>query len=130
MATILIVDDDPDIVEAVRLVLERAGHDVRAAGGPEDGLRKAREPGIDLLILDVMMGSPDDGIVMAQELRRGGFTAPILMLTSIAQATGFAYGRSDAVVPVDDFVEKPVGAEVLLRAVERLLARPAGEAPC
>lgn len=130
MATILIVDDDPDVVEALRLVLESEGHGVRTASGPEDARRMASEPGTDLMILDVMMAAPDDGIAIAQEVRRNGFAAPILMLSSIAKATGFAYGRDAVVVPVDAFLEKPVPPEVLLKTVAELLTLWAEGASC
>ena len=77
----------------------------------------------DLLILDVMMEQPDDGFTMAQELRRKGLKLPILMLTSVATASGLAFGPDDEMVPVDDFVPKPVEPDVLVAKVARLLAR-------
>jgi two-component system, OmpR family, response regulator ResD len=127
MAHILIVDDDPDIVDSVRVVLERVGHTVASAGDRAEGMRLAQTGGVDLLILDIMMSEPDDGIVMAQELRRGGFARPILMMSSIAKVTGLAYGRDDAVVPADDFVEKPVKPGALIEKVAALLDASGGE---
>lgn len=127
MARILIVDDDPDIVESVRIVLEGAGHEVASACDPAEGLRLARPADVDLLILDIMMNEADDGIVMAQDLRRDGFAKPILMLSSISKVTGLDYGRDDAVVPVDDFVEKPVKPALLIEKITALLSAAAGE---
>lgn len=77
----------------------------------------------DLIILDVMMEQPDDGIAMAQELRRQGVSTPILMLTSVARVTGFAYDQDRELVPVDAFHEKPIQPETLLATVEELLAK-------
>jgi DNA-binding response OmpR family regulator len=86
-------------------------------------MKKVKEFKPDLLILDVMMTQPDDGLAMAQELRMQGFKAPILMLTSISRASGMEYGKDDEMVPVDDFQEKPVEPSVLVQKVEQLLKR-------
>jgi DNA-binding response OmpR family regulator len=122
MAKILIVDDDPDITEAATLFLEKEGHEVVAANSRSAGMEALKKVQPDLLILDVMMEQPDDGMAMAQELRNSGETVPILMLTSIARVTGLSYGQDDEVVPVDDFVEKPVAPAVLIERVNQLLA--------
>jgi DNA-binding response OmpR family regulator len=118
---ILIVDDDADFVKGVGIVLEKAGHKVISANNREDGIRLCRNKDVELLILDVMMTEPDDGIAMAQDLRKSGFKTPILMMSSISKVTGFSYGRDEAVTPVDDFVEKPVKPDVLLAKVSALL---------
>lgn len=123
MARILIVDDDPDIVEACRLFLEREKHEVSAAHSRGEGMKAIADRPPDLLILDVMMELPDDGIAMAQELRRTGFSKPILMLTSIGKVTGMSYGKDADLVPVDDFQEKPVDPATLLRKVTSLLTK-------
>lgn len=122
MATILIVDDDPDIVEACQLFLEKAGHRVEAAYNRPDGMAAMAAVRPDLLILDVIMDQPDDGIVMAQELHRQGSKVPILMVTSIRRVTGLSYGPESEPVPVDAFLEKPVDPATLLCKVTELLA--------
>jgi DNA-binding response OmpR family regulator len=121
MAKILIVDDDPDIVEAATLFLEKAGHEVAPAFSRAEGMEVLASFQPDLLILDVMMEQPDDGFAMAQELRRTGHTLPILMLTSVASASGLAFGRDAEMVPVDEFQPKPVEPAELLRKVAGLL---------
>jgi DNA-binding response OmpR family regulator len=123
MARILIVDDDPDVVEACRLFLEKAHHTVACAYSRPEGMKAIAEEKPDLLILDVIMEQPDDGIAMAQELRRTGFDAPILMLTSIGRVTGMSFGRDDEMVPVDEFQEKPIDPGTLVRKVAELLAK-------
>lgn len=123
MAKVLIVDDDPDIIEAGKLVLENAGHEVGSAVNRASGMQAIRDFQPDLLILDVMMDQPDDGIAMAQELRKGGFSAPILMLTSIGKVTGLDYGKDDSLVPVDDFQEKPIDPATLVAKVDELLSK-------
>lgn len=126
MARILIVDDDRDVVEACRLFLERDGHTVAAAYSRGGGTRAVADWPPDLLVLDVMMEEPDDGIAMAQELRRGGFTAPILMLSGIARVTGLPYAPDPDVLPVDAFLEKPVRPARLVEAVRALLGSKEG----
>jgi DNA-binding response OmpR family regulator len=126
VAKILIVDDDPDIVEAVQFFLEKAGHQIACAYDRREGEAKIAEFDPDLLILDVMMEQADDGLAMAQGLRRRGWKRPILMLTSLGQVTGLDYGKDDALVPVDDFQEKPVAPEELVNRVQKLLTKKEG----
>jgi len=121
MAKILVVDDDPDIVEMSRIVLEKEGHTVSEASCKECGLKAMETVQPDLLILDVMMEQPDDGIAMAQELRRNGCKTPILMLTGIGKVTGMNYGKDSALVPVDVWLDKPVGPNTLIAKVNELL---------
>ena len=122
MVKILIVDDDPDMVEASRIVLERDGYSVEHASNVEDGLQKLAETKPDLLILDVMMEEPDDGLRFARQARRTGNTLPILMLTSVNRALGMQIGKDEEMVPVDEFVEKPVDPATLSAKVKALLA--------
>jgi DNA-binding response OmpR family regulator len=121
MARILIVDDDPDVVQAATMVLQKEGHEVDSASGPKEGMDKIRAKKPDLLVLDIMMEEPDDGIAMAQKLRKSGFRQPILILSSIASVTGMKYGKDKDVTPVDDFVEKPVKPATLIGKVNALL---------
>jgi len=121
VSKILIVDDDPDMVAAGRMVLEREGYEVSSAPNVVDGLRAVEEYAPDLLILDVMMEEPDDGLRMARDLRRKGHTLPILMLTSVNQALGIHIGADAEIVPVDEFQEKPADPVTLVQKVKRLL---------
>ena len=123
MAKILIVDDDPDVAELGKLALGKAGHEVSSASNREEGLDAVKSFGPDLLILDVMMEQPDDGISMAQQLRREKFDKPILMLTSIGKVSGMDFGKDEDMVPVDAFYEKPVAPDVLVNKVNELLGK-------
>jgi len=123
MARILVVDDDPDITFAVSLFLKKEGHEVRCAASRAEGMQGLESFKPDLMILDVMMEQPDDGIAMAQELRRGGQKLPILMLTSVGKVTGMTFDRDNDLVPVDAFFEKPVKPEDLLKKVAELLKK-------
>lgn len=122
MAKILIVDDDPDIIEAATLFLKRDGFDVISASSRETGMDAIRSETPDLLILDIMMERSDDGLAMAQDLRRDGCAVPILMLTSINKIADMEYGVDDDLVPVDAFREKPIEPGTLIKTVRSLLA--------
>ena len=123
MSKILIVDDDPDIQDACRLVLEKEGYEVECASSRAEGKQKVVDYGPDLLILDVMMEEPDDGLIMARELRKTGFSAPIIMLTSVNAAMGLQIDRDDEIVPVEIFQSKPVEPKKLIEEVRSLLSK-------
>lgn len=122
MAQILIVDDDPDIVKDSRLLLEAEGHKIFAARNRTDGLKQALAIKPDLIILDVMLQEADDGIILAQELRRAGYTAPILLLTAISRITRHSYGPHNDLLPVNGCLEKPTHPETLIKTIQQLLA--------
>ena len=119
---ILIVDDDPDIVDAGRLVLEREGYEVEGAANRAEGMKRLEEVKPDLLILDVMMEEPDDGLRMARDIRKAGNTLPIIMLTSVNAAMGLNIDKDEEMVPVDEFQSKPVDPQTLIAKVKKLLA--------
>jgi DNA-binding response OmpR family regulator len=120
MAKIAIIDDDPDILDASSLVLTSKGFEVITAQNPEDGYKIVTENKPDLIILDVMMNEPDDGFFLAQKFRKNKITTPIIMYTSISKAIGIDYGINE-MVPVDEYVEKPISPEQLIEKVEKLL---------
>ncbi|MFZ2957232.1 MAG: response regulator [Candidatus Ozemobacteraceae bacterium] len=123
MAKILLVDDDIDFIQINKTFLEREGHEVIAAYNPEEGMKMLKSEKPALLILDVMMQEPDDGFAMAQKIRREKNHTPIIMLTSISKITGLKYGKDAEMVPVDEFLEKPVSGETLIKAVNKQLKK-------
>jgi len=120
MSKIAIIDDDPDILDASSLVLTSKGYEVITASNPDDGYKIVKENSPDLIILDVMMNEPDDGFFLAQKFRKEKIKTPILMYTSVSKSIGMDFGISE-MVPVDDFVEKPISPEQLLAKVKKLL---------
>ncbi len=120
MALVAIIDDDPDILDASSLVLKSKGFNVITASNPNDGYKIVTENNPDLIILDVMMDEPDDGFFLAQKFRREKINTPILMYTSVSKAVGMDFNKNE-MVPVDDFVEKPISPEELISKVEALL---------
>ncbi|MHB9154635.1 MAG: response regulator transcription factor [Endomicrobiales bacterium] len=124
---ILIVEDDIDTVEAMRLMLEAKGYGIIAAFDYEDGLSKVRSEKPDLVILDVMLMLHDKtGFDLAVEIRRDPSTAaiPVLMITSInsiAASFRFSPATDDEYLPVDEFIDKPAQPDELYAKVDRLL---------
>lgn len=123
MSSILVVDDDPDFVEATRMVLEAAGHRVTSAADGDAGLRMVREQRPDLVILDVIMKTVLDGLNMSQQMHDNPEQrdVPIIMVTSIANSDYAALFPTDEYVHINDFVSKPIAPEDLLRRVNALL---------
>jgi len=125
--TVIIIDDDPDVVEATKVVLEGAGYDVATALTGQDGLSRIREGGVDCVLLDVMMAKDTEGFHVAQELKGDEATAgiPIIMLTSVSQKTGFEFSpETDAdYMPVDVFLEKPVDPDRLLETMAEVMGK-------
>ena len=123
--TILVIDDDIDLVEIIRVTLENEGFTVLDAQNGERGLARARQDKPDLILLDVMMGKVDEGFQVAYQLRGDGKTKdiPILMLTAVADRTGYDFDpKTDGeFLPVDEFLEKPVSPRVLVDMVRKHL---------
>ena len=129
MAKIAIIDDDPDIVEANKMLLESNGYEVVSAGCVDDAIKLVESEQPDLILLDVMMDEPDDGFYLANRYRRSGVNTPIIMLTSVSKAIGFNFGASE-MVPIEEFLEKPVPPAVLLEKVKYHLEHSKGSVKC
>ncbi|MFA4839292.1 MAG: response regulator [Candidatus Neomarinimicrobiota bacterium] len=123
MAKILIVDDDQDFVSAVTLVLESAGYSVEIAHTRQEGLVAFGTKKPDLVLLDVMMQDPDDGFVLAQDMKKQDPKIPIVMLTSVGKVTGMSFDKDSEMVPVDDFEQKPIMPNRLLAKVKEHLSK-------
>jgi DNA-binding response OmpR family regulator len=119
LATILVVEDSPELVALLRQLLGDHGYAVRSATDGESGLASALEDEPDLLILDV--GLPcRNGIEVVQELRRRGVCAPTLMLTARG---GIADRVSGLEAGADDYMVKPFDTDELVARVRALLRR-------
>jgi len=120
MTKIIIIDDDPDILDISSIVLTSKGYQVYTAKDPDAGYNLIIDQNPDLIILDVMLNEPDDGFFLAQKLRKEKIKTPIIMYTSVSKALGMDFGKSE-MVPVDEYIEKPISPDELLEKVARLL---------
>jgi CheY-like chemotaxis protein len=125
-ANILIVDDDPDVREAVKIILETQPYELTFASNGEECLEQVKKSRPDLIILDLLMPKKD-GFEVIKELR--GYQSypriPILVLTVVKkEAAGRRYELETALrMDVDDYIEKPIQPDDLIDRVKRILAR-------
>jgi len=132
-ARILLVEDDPDQVQALTVILEPEGYRVIVATTGQEGLEKAAEERPDLIVLDIMMTDETEGIRVAHKLRSPTAGAdlaplrevPIIALSAIHQETRLRFDTvaGTDMLPVDEWMDKPVDPQQLLDKIKELLAR-------
>lgn len=130
---IFMVDDDTDLVDIVRSVLESSGYEFHSASSAAEALEQLDAVNPDLIILDVMMEDLVAGFRVVNRLRnfeqypenRRYEKVPILMMTSIQQQTRmkFSQDAGSRLLPIDAFLEKPVKPRALLEKIAELLRR-------
>lgn len=120
---VLLIDDDVDLVEANKIVLEANGYQVVTAHNGEDGLKMALQEIPDVIILDVSMEKKDEGFYVSQRIRSHPEIAkiPIIMITAIHKCTKLKFSpQTDGdYLPVNEFMDKPVDPETLLSLVSK-----------
>ena len=121
---ILVVDDDPDLVETVAMMLESKGCEVGRAYDGVEGEESVKERRPDLIVLDVMMPRKD-GYVLCSELKANSETSdiPIVLLTAVGEAVPTTtYTHADGMsTEADDYIAKPIDTEGMWEAVSSLL---------
>jgi len=118
-ARILLVEDEPDIAEAIRVNLDQEGYEVAVSGDGERALELARVGGFDLVILDVMLPGLD-GVTFCERLRDVDAETPILFLSALGATDDRVRGLQAG---GDDYLAKPFDLRELLLRVESLLKR-------
>jgi CheY-like chemotaxis protein len=119
-ALVLCVDDDPDILEFLRTILEGAGYAFAGAESAEEGLRACRDAAPDAIIVDLMMEEVDSGTGFVRQLRADGSRMPIFMLSSVGDDFNAAidYGP----LGLAGVFQKPLAAPHLLKVLDSALA--------
>ena len=121
---ILCIEDEPEMIDLIRLILNRRGFEVTGASGGVDGLSKIRESRPDLVLLDLMM--PDmDGWEVYQQIKADDAlkNTPVIVVTAKAQSIDKVLGLH--IAKVDDYIAKPFSPQELLSSVEKVLAKSA-----
>lgn len=121
----MIVEDEPDIALGLRMDLEAEGYAVETVGDGLAGTARGREPGWDLILLDVMLPKRD-GFEVLRDLRRAGVAAPILLLTARTQEAEKVMGLE---LGADDYVTKPFSPRELRARLKALLRRGTAQSP-
>lgn len=122
---ILVIDDDPGFVTAMRPVLESKGYQVVAACNRKEAMKELKKRKPDVIVLDIMMEKITDGFDICYKLKRDPEMKdiPVLVVSSITEETGFKFSPATdgEYFEADDFMEKPVTPTVLLERIEKLL---------
>jgi two-component system, OmpR family, response regulator VicR len=120
MTKIMVVDDEPDLLEVVRLILENDGYQVVTAGSGQEALDKLEKEMPDLILLDIIMPRMDGWEVFSR-IKSNPRTAniPVIMLTAKDQRIDKLIGLH--VVRVNDYITKPFGRAELLERIKRVL---------
>jgi CheY-like chemotaxis protein len=123
--TILVVDDDVDILESRKIVLEHNSYKVLTAPTIRVAWEMVEKQPVDLIVLDVMMEKDTDGFTFAQKLRAHPDykKIPIIMATAVNQRTKFRFDPATDTdfLPVDKFMEKPIDPDDLIMAIQGLI---------
>ncbi|HBG25539.1 MAG: hypothetical protein A2Y10_05205 [Planctomycetes bacterium GWF2_41_51] len=122
---VLVVDDDPDILDQVELVLKAGGYDVSPANSAADAEEFLNCTQPDLAIVDLMMEQADSGFILCYQIKKLYPNVPIIMLTAVRAATGLDFDGKTAEakswVKADCILDKPVRPEEILNTVRKLL---------
>ena len=119
---VLCIEDEPEMIDLIKLILERKGFEVVGAVGGAEGLEVIRREKPDLILLDLMMPEVDGWEVFRQiradeQLK----SIPVIVVTAKAQSIDKVLGLH--IAKVDDYVTKPFGPQELLNSVNKVLAR-------
>ena len=123
---ILLIDDDPDFIEATKTILESKPYEVIVAFAGDEGLKKARAESPDLVLLDIIMPGTD-GFSAAEQFKKDPELSkiPVVMLTSYAErraGTGIPVSKGFQ-LEAEDYIEKPVSPEELFNIIEKHLKK-------
>jgi DNA-binding response OmpR family regulator len=120
--TILLIDDDRDILQALRTILEGKGYRVLTAADGQAGLEAAERESPDLIVVDMMMPRKSGFLVLEKVKSRGVASPKVIMMTANEGGRHRAYAE---MLGVDDYLRKPFAMEKLLDSVERFCPREA-----
>lgn len=117
---IMYVDDDQDVLDSSRVVLESNGYVMVEASSAEEGLKLYKTANPDLLIVDLMMEEVDAGAQLVRELKAEGNTKPIYMLSSVGD--GLSMNVDPSALGLSGVLQKPVDTKVLLTLIKAKLS--------
>jgi len=120
--TVLMIDDNPEFVEATTNLLEAKGYEVVSAANGKEGIEKAKTVSPDIILLDVMMTTESEGFDVARGMQKEETlkNTPVIIITGIRKEMNLPFGfePNDEWLPVKAVLEKPVKPDVLLSTIE------------
>jgi two-component system, OmpR family, response regulator VicR len=119
---ILCIEDEPEMIDLIRLILSRRGFEIRGANGGKEGLESIRKDHPDLVLLDLMMPEMD-GWEVYQQMKADETTKniPVIVVTAKAQSIDKVLGLH--IAKVDDYIAKPFSPQELLISVDKVLGQ-------
>ena len=128
---ILVIDDDPDFLEAVSAILHSALYEAITARNPDEGKKKLLEEKPDLVLLDIMMDSLFDGFSLCHAIKTSKEfkevkDTPVIFVSAVKEMTGTRFqfkGEEQGLVGPVDYLDKPVKPDELISRIERLLKK-------
>ena len=116
---ILCIDDDPDFIDSLRIIIESAGYIIETAESAETGLKKYKEVKPDMVIVDLMMEEVDAGTNLVKEIKALGKTPPIYMLSSVGDT--LTTNTDHTTLGLDGVFQKPIKPNILLDTLKTRL---------
>lgn len=123
-ARVMIVDDDPDFLEQMRMYLESRGYTVNSASNRPDGEELLTRIEPDIAVLDLMMENEDDGFVLAYRIKKRFPNTPVILVTAVTHETGLEFDETEDGgnwIKADAILAKPIRFEQLEMEIARLL---------
>ncbi|MFP4106853.1 MAG: response regulator [Phycisphaerae bacterium] len=121
---VLVVDDDPDFLEQMKLQLEAAGFNVKSAGGQIEAEEALEEALPDVAVVDLMMENTDGGFALCYHIKKKNPSIPVIIVSGVTNETGLEFDASTdeekSWVKADAMLAKPVLIEQLKREIARL----------
>lgn len=124
---VLVIDDDVQLVETVKTLLQSVGYEVASAYQAEKGVELARQIKPDLILLDVMFAGPPgpDGIEVSRRIQQDAALKdiPVIILSGVRKVLDLPYkiGPDETWMPVKTFLEKPIKPDRLLQEIQKIL---------
>lgn len=124
---VVVLDDDVDVLESCRIILEKSGYSVHTFTNSEEALAFLKENQVSLVITDLMMQEIDEGIKFVKNVKALCGNVPIVMVTGISAKLGYDLSpvseEEKKELMVDEFIYKPVEPRKLIETVKRLTSR-------
>lgn len=126
---ILVVEDDPDMMEQMKLYLENEGYEVLAASNQKEAEPLIRPGAFGAAVLDLMMENPDSGFVLSHRIKKMDARIPVIIVTSVTRETGFYFDKArdpEEWIKADAIIHKELRFEQLKGELRRLTGAGGG----